>query len=146
MAYADALSPCPQFSPAGDEKSQKFPRGTAAGRTTPPSVGIGGIGAGGTGECAVVLGDRDVQETLKRLGGAFTALTGQGDRLGKTQGARTERGGEGTGRTARVGSAGGVAVLGSGGVGELDVEVRRGDWEQGERGRGGRGGGEGVPL
>ncbi|CAM9236319.1 unnamed protein product [Scytosiphon promiscuus] len=28
--------------------------------------------------CAVVLGDRDVQETLRRLGGALTALTGAG--------------------------------------------------------------------
>lgn len=97
------------------------PKPVAAGMVA--AAGRAGMGAegAGPGECAVVLGDRDVQETLRRLGGALTALTGRkdagtegkqqqqqqhgGDGVSKGEGARaravssesSERGGKGRG-------------------------------------------------
>ncbi|CAN0181790.1 unnamed protein product, partial [Laminaria digitata] len=77
----------------------------------------GGVGGGGAalGECAVVLGDRDVQETLRRLGGALTALTdrsSKGEGNGNGVSAGGEGGGEGEGVGGQRGAAGvGVASL-----------------------------------
>ena len=148
MVYADASirQQSPSTKPSPGDFPGNFPEvevssgvelggveasGVAAGVV---EAGGGGGGGGGAalGECAVVLGDRDVQETLRRLGGALTALT---DRSGKDKGdggAGLRRGGKGEGvggqrkaSGAGVGSvAGGLGLVGTGGAGELDVEVR----------------------
>lgn len=79
-----------------------------------------GGGEAGPGECSVVLGDRDVQETLRRLGGALTALTGGGE-------GGDEKEGVGRGEGAPEGAS---SRAGGGGVGVgmmLDnAEVSRG--------------------
>jgi len=62
------------------------PREVGAEAATASAAASAAAVAGGlrTGECAIVLGDRDVQETLRRLGGALTALTGRP--IGKGEG------------------------------------------------------------
>lgn len=80
-----------------------------------------GIGDGtsfGGGECAVVLGDRDVQETLRRLGGALTALTSRRD---GSNGSEGYGGAVDEQRLGGMAGDGGVGVLGTSGVGEVDA-------------------------
>lgn len=77
--------------------------------------------AAGTRECAVVLGDRDVQETLRRLGGALTALTGR--RGGAGDSGEKERGGVGGGSGGGGGGGGGVLGAAAGGLREVDLKV-----------------------
>lgn len=72
-------------------------------------------GLPGEKECAIVLGDRDVQETLRRLGGSLTALTGP----------RGGGGGEQHGGGGGVGGRAGMLGTGAGDVGERDLKVRR---------------------
>lgn len=123
MAYADAsIRPQPAGAVA-DEVSSKCTQGgaTLSGTGTAAAAATGRWegGAGPGEECAIVLGDRDVQETLRRLGGALTALTG--------------RRGDGEEKAGQHGSGGGaVGVLGTAGrdLGEIDLKVCR--WERGD--------------
>lgn len=102
---------------------------------------LGEAESGGAGNCAVVLGDRDVQETLRRLGGTLTALTGKAKKV-------SDKDSSGMG-VARV--AGGVGALESGSMNEMAgvevsewmncgatwrVEEGRGERERGRRGEG----------
>ncbi|CAM9810725.1 unnamed protein product [Ectocarpus sp. 4 AP-2014] len=96
MVYAD-----PSVRPG-------YSTGAARGMVT--SVAGGGAGPG---ECSVVLGDRDVQETLRRLGGALTALTGRGEEGDEKHGVGM---GEGAPEGASPGAGGGGV-----GVGMLDA-------------------------
>ena len=172
MVYADASirQQSPNTKPSPVEISGNFPEGEGAaaaaaavvaggGEEAGTAVGVelsgieasavragveGGVGGGGAalGECAVVLGDRDVQETLRRRGGALTALTDRSGKGEEGKGSKGERdgiggspggrggGGEGVGGGQRGAAgvgvasvAGGVGVLGTGGIGELEVEV-----------------------
>lgn len=91
-------------------------------------------GGGGAGACAVVLGDRDVQETLTRLGGAFTGLTRPGRKDAGDRGGVSAGGG---GRT-RVGVAANVGVLEGADVGDRDERVSYRDVVFGGEGGGGR--------
>eukprot|EP00752_Nemacystus_decipiens_P015680 g13994.t1 len=70
----------------------------------------------GPWECAVVLGDRDVQETLRRLGGALTALTRR--RRRGEEDAQNENGGRVDGNG---GGGGGGSVMGAAATGDASA-------------------------
>ncbi len=87
-----------------------------AGATAAMAAEATGAGGLGPGECTIVLGDRDVQETLRRLGGALTALTGR--QTGKENGEGAAGGGGGR-------SGGGIGLVGAaaGDVRDVKLEV-----------------------
>lgn len=106
---------------------------TAAVTTAATATAAAAAVAAGPGECAVVLGDRDVQETLRRLGGALTALTAR--RGGGSGEGENEHGGSTKDEGGGGGGDAGVGVLGAatGGVREMDLQVSE---RAGGRGRG----------
>ncbi|CBJ28745.1 conserved unknown protein [Ectocarpus siliculosus] len=93
MVYAD-----PSVRPG-------YSTGVARGMVSPAAGG-----GAGPGECSVVLGDRDVQETLRRLGGALTALTGRGEGGDEKHGVGR---GDGAPEGASPGAGGGGVSVGT---------------------------------
>eukprot|EP00903_Cladosiphon_okamuranus_P011281 g10637.t2 len=85
-----------------------------------PATAAAAAMAPGPGECAIVLGDRDVQETLRRLGGALTALTRRRDGVGEEGDTRDGSGGGGAGGGEGGGMMGAAAA---GGVRELSLNA-----------------------